>query len=1125
MRRLTKGVSLLVLLSLFLLPAFVVGTRQGAVWLLNLAKPQLSVHGSDVSGTLWSGLDVAKLSVATDAGSVVLAKLSISLRLGCIVKSKVCIRELRVGTISMSERPTMTEVGRLSRSGDATGTESQATGASGANAWPPDQLPWMPFKLSIERFSIERVLLARMAAGQAYGPLAGQVQVEKDAAVVSIIGADLRFGDGFKVAGIRSEAELNRSGAWSFAAELDVLAPGVQDRFMPPQWLALEGEGDMQEAALRLTIRDESDVSENLHAKFKYDSSVSEDGFAISGFLAGLDQVIARRIPDFPARPSSQLHWELRSRGDQLSLLASLSFDQPVSSKVLLRLEREARRWNLEEFAFDQEGYRAIQAEGVLATDGVLSPDLTLELNRLEVPMSSDTEPLFLSSKSRLSATASALTQFDLVVDELELVSNFGKLVGKGSASYRDEQSLPTLAFDGTWRNRPISVTSSANELLLTLPQGFEEAGLQVDKMQARLLTGESEQVQVELRGDLSTSLTLDLVAIEDGYSLTLQPFAMNTRLGGLRSAAVANIRPITGLWSQTRREVALDPFCLKLSSSALCTSKVARLGRNTELSLNLDIFEEHSGSLQGKPYEVELQSSGVLKLSQEEGKDLGGSLALDIQKFSIDPLIDTRSQGPLNFDTGLLEASIDESNMTAKLTLTSGSLGSIEGALSNQNGRALGRLRAQGLELTELRDIVPEFNVYSGLAQADLSFELPPLAVDHQLRRADGAPNAAMDFTGSFEISELAMRIPGSETPLENFSASGRAVDGVLSFEGEGLLGNGSINAKGRCCEQQMLKMTLRGTDTSIQLESGANTRSSSELQLQVGAQSADLSGVITVHEGTLPLAKFAEGGVVLADDIREVEVASSGPRRFDLKSDIELELEPGFTLRSRELELTLSGTLRARTVPLAPAQVFGDLQVLGGEIRAFGQSLRVVEGTISFLGDASNPGLALRAERTIRGEDLRVGFRVAGSVDEPVLDLYSDPVRPEREVLSYLLRGRGPDVGAGADGTAMALSLGATALNQLGALGALNAIPGLSQVQLSAEGEQGDTQATISGYVGERLYLSYGVGIYEPVNALTARLYLQSRLWLEVVSRLESSLDLYYRFDIAARQSPQEP
>ncbi len=45
---------------------------------------------------------------------------------------------------------------------------------------------------------------------------------------------------------------------------------------------------------------------------------------------------------------------------------------------------------------------------------------------------------------------------------------------------------------------------------------------------------------------------------------------------------------------------------------------------------------------------------------------------------------------------------------------------------------------------------------------------------------------------------------------------------------------------------------------------------------------------------------------------------------------------------------------------------------------------------------------------------------------------------------------------------------------------------------------------------------WILYGVGVYEPINVLTTRFYLQSQFWLEVVSSLNSSADIYYSFDI---------
>jgi autotransporter translocation and assembly factor TamB len=134
----------------------------------------------------------------------------------------------------------------------------------------------------------------------------------------------------------------------------------------------------------------------------------------------------------------------------------------------------------------------------------------------------------------------------------------------------------------------------------------------------------------------------------------------------------------------------------------------------------------------------------------------------------------------------------------------------------------------------------------------------------------------------------------------------------------------------------------------------------------------------------------------------------------------------------------------------------------------------------------------------------------------EELQFDIYSEPPMPQADAMSYLIRGRGLDTGAGADGTAMALSLASGVVNRSALVAELNRVPGLSNVEFGAQGSESDTAATVSGYIGERLYLAYGVGLYEPVNVLTARLYLRTRLWLEVMSSLENSIDLYYSFDV---------
>jgi autotransporter translocation and assembly factor TamB len=329
-------------------------------------------------------------------------------------------------------------------------------------------------------------------------------------------------------------------------------------------------------------------------------------------------------------------------------------------------------------------------------------------------------------------------------------------------------------------------------------------------------------------------------------------------------------------------------------------------------------------------------------------------------------------------------------------------------------------------------------------------------------------------------------------------------------------MLGSGPVRVEGVCCDDERFRLTIEGDRNRLRHAVGLDVVASSRLALDFTRESLTVRGDVDVHEGLLEHNALPDGGVPISRDVIRVDTPDGPVRRFMLVADLGTHIEPGFTLRTSMLEATLGGDLRLQRRADDSTSLFGDLQVLGGELRAYGQTLRLGDGSVGFLGDPLNPDLNLSAEREIRGENLRVGFRVRGSLDEPELVLFSDPQLPERETLSYLVRGRGPDAGASVDGTAMALSLGASALNRSGVLAPLESIPGLSDVSLSAEGSDDDVAATISAYVGRRLYLSYGVGLYEPISALTARLYLRSRLWLEVVSRLESSFDLYYRFDI---------
>ncbi len=231
---------------------------------------------------------------------------------------------------------------------------------------------------------------------------------------------------------------------------------------------------------------------------------------------------------------------------------------------------------------------------------------------------------------------------------------------------------------------------------------------------------------------------------------------------------------------------------------------------------------------------------------------------------------------------------------------------------------------------------------------------------------------------------------------------------------------------------------------------------------------------------------------------------------------TDLPARLRDRFRVEGSLLSIAVGGDLQLQQDPGKPLQLFGNLQTAGGEIRVLGPHLRVERGNIAFAGALDRPQLDLAAERVISREEVTVGVALRGPLQEAQLEIYSSPAMSQTEAISWLTRGRGLDADASADSSAMAVSLGLSAVNRTGLMQGINRLPVVNNVSLGTANTADGTTATVSGYLGERIYLSYGTGIYEPITVLTGRLYLQSRLWIEMVSALENSLDIYYSFDI---------
>jgi len=199
----------------------------------------------------------------------------------------------------------------------------------------------------------------------------------------------------------------------------------------------------------------------------------------------------------------------------------------------------------------------------------------------------------------------------------------------------------------------------------------------------------------------------------------------------------------------------------------------------------------------------------------------------------------------------------------------------------------------------------------------------------------------------------------------------------------------------------------------------------------------------------------------------------------------------EPPVYIEAFGLTAGLEGELLIIEGPGEPTRGTGELNVVDGRYQAYGQNLSIETGTILFPGGPiSEPGVDVRAVRgDLEDEDVVVGVEARGNLRQPDFTLFSEPSMSQQEQLSYLVLGRALGESSGGESsllTRAALALGLKGGNYLAEN--FGSKLGVDEIGLESSDTGDGEQASlvIGKYLSPRLYLSYGIGLLEPVSTV---------------------------------------
>ena len=298
-----------------------------------------------------------------------------------------------------------------------------------------------------------------------------------------------------------------------------------------------------------------------------------------------------------------------------------------------------------------------------------------------------------------------------------------------------------------------------------------------------------------------------------------------------------------------------------------------------------------------------------------------------------------------------------------------------------------------------------------------------------------------------------------------------------------------------------------------------------SPDLTIQVTPNEARINGDIKVLDGAITIDSLPESAVSVSSDQIIIRNKDSEPQisaqrqtsstPFKVISNVSLTINPQVSISAFGLESQLQGQLAITQQDNAPF-INGEINLLNGTYRSFGQDLIIKQGKILMNGPADKPYVDITAIRNPDNieDDVTAGVKVTGLADNPQVSVYSDPTMAQANALSYLLRGRDLDSESGSND--MYASLIGLSLAQSGHIvGEIGQAFGVQDLQLDTAGSGDDSQVTVSGYVLPGLQVKYGVGIFNTLGEFTVRYKLMKDLYVEAVSGLTSTVDLLYQFE----------
>lgn len=629
--------------------------------------------------------------------------------------------------------------------------------------------------------------------------------------------------------------------------------------------------------------------------------------------------------------------------------------------------------------------------------------------------------------------------------------------------------------------------------------------------------------------------IKLNLNGTTQQHTLTLEArsplFAFNARLLGkyfshiweanLISAELAPSRHTHWILSQpsllkaARDYMVVNPICLTSGTSLFCIEARRALDKRISLHANvtgvplslLDSYLYHHSRIEGlldATLDLQIDTDNRVKatafIRSNQGEILFRQDGGDNEQHSFEHY----SWHALNVNISLHN---QHWNVTAGVDFVN------HGTLSAK------------LDISPSRQIKGHINVgFNDIALAEIFI---PYARD-----ISGSIDIYCELTGSLDkpsalinavLKDTSLFLPELGIKIEQISLLLNSEDSnTLHIKGSAASGTGQVQLEGSLQYDNnawFLSSHIQGKNFLLLDLPNVYASISPDLKILAHSRKVDIDGLLVLPEANIKIRNLSQSAVhpskdtILVGDKEQLQSdGSSG--EISINTQIKLVLGDNVHFEGFGFESRLAGALDLKESPGQTSLAYGELSVIDGYYRGYGQKLKIEQGRLLFQGPYDNPAVDVLIRRTT--ELASASLQISGTLRELRSRIYSVPPLPESEAISILLTGKSLDNATQTDAGFLIDAITSLGLEKGQAVsGKIAKTFKLDTFTINSENDLAQSSLLIGKYLTPRLYVRYTMGLFDQISNFSLDYQLTKLLKLEASSGKNRSVDLIYKIE----------